>query len=140
MRSCGVAVVLASLMAIVLAGCGGAEAPVAPKVDVAGTVNYNGEPMNVPDAEIAFAVPGQAPVILPITAGKFEGKGPVGQQIRVEIRAFKKGEPIMMDGKPFGEPVKVNIIPSEFNDMSTLTANIPAGGVKDLKFDVADRK
>lgn len=123
-----------------LAGCGGAPAPkVTAKVDVAGTVQLDGKPMDEPEGEIAFIAAGDAPVILPIKAGKFEGKGPVGDS-RVEIRAWKTGEPIMMDGKPFGDPVKENYVAPQFSESSTLTAAIPVGGSKDLKFEVESKK
>jgi hypothetical protein len=95
--------------------------------------------MDEKDAEIAFIAPGEAPVALPIKGGKFEGQAPVGE-VRVEIRAFRLGKPIMMDGKPFGDPVKENYIAEQFNDNSTLKATIPVGGVKDLKFSVQSKK
>lgn len=123
-----------------LAGCGGAPAPkVSPKVDVAGTVQLDGKPMDEPEGEISFAIGGDAPVVLPVKAGKFEGKVAVGES-RVEVRAWRTGEPIMMDGKPFGDPVKENYIAPQFSESSTLKATIPAGGAKDLKFDVESKK
>lgn len=121
-------------------GCGGSPAPkVAPKADIAGTVQLDGKPMDAPEAEIAFTAAGEAPVVLPIKGGKFEGKGPVGES-RVEVRAWKTGEPIMMDGKPFGDPVRVNTIAPQFSESSTLKATIAASGSKDLKFDVESKK
>ena len=131
------AVLLAAVM--LLPGCKGEpKAAVASKADVAGTVLLDGAPMAVENGEISFEVGGQAPVTLPIKDGKFEGKGPVGES-RVTINAWKKGEPIMMDGKPFGEPQKVNAIPAKFNTDSKLTAKVAATGAKDLKFEVESK-
>lgn len=127
-------------MLLVLPGCAGEKNPVvANQADVAGTVNLDGKPMDGGDAEIAFSVPGQAPVRLPIKGGKFEGKAPIGET-RVEIRAFRVGERAMMDGKPIGEPVKETIVAEQFNDKSTLSAKIEAAGSKNLSFDVESKK
>lgn len=134
-------VVVMGLLAIVVAlpGCSQPGPKIAPTSTVAGTVLLDGEPMNEDDAEISFAVQGEAPVTLPIKAGKFEGKGPVGQA-RVEIRAWRKGEPVMMDGKPFGPPIKENYIAAEFNEQSKLSEKIEAAGAKSLKFEVKKKK
>ena len=124
---------------ILLLGCTGAPKPnIAAKVDVAGSVQFDGKPMSEAEGEISFSIVGQAPVILPIKNGKFEGKGPVGDA-RVEVRAWRKGEPVMMDGKPVGDPVRENYIPAKFNTESTMTAKIGASGAKDLKFEVESK-
>jgi hypothetical protein len=119
-------------MLTVPTGCGGggANAP-APRVTVAGTVQLDGKPLD--EGEIQFI--SKIPATLPIKNGKFEGQAEVGEA-RVEIRKYKVGEPIMMDGKPFGDPVKENILPAKYNSETTLKATIPASGVKDLKFDM----
>jgi hypothetical protein len=138
MRNLVVAGVLAILVA--LPGCSQSAGPkIAPTSIVAGTVLLDGEPMNEDDGEISFAVQGEGPIILPIKAGKFEGKGPVGQA-RIEIRAFRKGPPVMMDGKPFGNPVKENYIAPEFNEQSKLSEKIEPSGAKSLKFEVQKKK
>lgn len=139
MMRCAIAVGLLAVM-MLLPGCSGGTAPkVALKVDVAGTVTLDGKPMNEENAAISFAVPGEAPISLPIKGGKFEGKGSVGTA-RVEIRAFRQGEPVTMAGKPIEGSGKENYIAEQFNDKSTLTAKIAAGGSKDLKFDVEAKK
>ena len=125
---------------MLLAGCAGeGPPPVAAKGDVAGTVTLDGKPMDEPNGEISFAIAGQAPIRLPIKGGKFEGKAPAGDA-RVEIRAFRDGERAVMDGKPFGDPVKENYIAEQFNDKSTLTAKIDAAGAKNLTFDVQSKQ
>lgn len=122
-------------IAAVAVGCAGADAPkVSAKADVAGTVTLDGKPMDEERGEISFAIGGEAPVVLPVKGGKFEGKVSVGENL-VTVRALKKGEPIIMDGKPFGEPVDENYVAEK-----PLKANVPAGGAKDLKFDVETKK
>ena len=119
---------------LVVSGCGGDAGPKRPaSVAVAGTVNLEGKPLE--DGEISLMVSGQPDMRLPIKGGKFSGKALMGEN-GVRIYAYKTGEPLMMDGKPFGDPVKVNLIAEEFNDKSTLKATIAAGGAKDLKFEV----
>lgn len=123
-----------------ICGCGQEAAPkMTSRVDVEGIVNLDGKPLNEPEANISFALPGEAPALIPIKEGKFAGKAPVGDA-RVEIRAMKQGQPVMMDGKPVDGSGKFNFIAEQFNDKSSLTAKIPAGGTKDLKFDVESKK
>lgn len=78
-------------------------------------------------------------MLLAIKEGKFEGTVNVGENT-VQIRAYKTGEPIMMDGKPFGDPVKINYIDEKYNDKTELKAKVEAAGAKDLKFDVESKK
>lgn len=119
-------------------GCGpkDVEPKVAAVVDVAGTVQLDGKPMA--DGDIAFSIPGGGPAIIKIKDGKFAGKCSAGEK-RVEIRAYHPGQPIMMDGKPTGDPVPENYIPAKFNSESTLKATVAATGTKDLKFDVVSK-
>jgi len=115
-------------------GCSSQAGPqVASLTKVSGTVQMDGKPM--PEGEIAFSVPGGGPVILKIKAGAFEGRVSAGEK-RVEIRAYRPGEPVMMDGKPSGDPVQVNYIPDQYNVNSTLKATIGASGTADLKFEI----
>jgi hypothetical protein len=140
MTRCAVTTGLLTVM-ILFSGCSRAPAPkVVPKADVAGTVLLDGNPMDVENGEISLLPGGgEAPIILPIKGGKFEGKSPIGD-VRIEVRAWRQGEPIMMDGKPFGEPQKVNVVSEVYNDQSILKATIAAGGTKDLKFEVESKK
>jgi hypothetical protein len=128
---------IASLIGI--SGCTGdvAKKPTA-TAPVAGTVQLDGKPMDEAQGEITFAMTGEAPVNIPIKAGKFEGTAPVGDG-RVEIRAYRAGKPMMMNGTAVGEPVKENYIPPKFNSDSTMMAKIATGGTKDLKFDVTSQ-
>lgn len=130
---------LIAVMAL-LAGCTGAPPPkMASKVNVSGDVLLDGQAMAADDAEISFIVAGEGPVTLPIKNGKFEGQGPIGEA-RVEIRAWRQGEPVLMDGKPVEGSGRQNYIAEQFNDNSTLTAKIEAGGTTGLKFDVESKK
>ena len=123
---------------LVVSGCGGDAGPKRPaSVNVAGTVDLAGKPLE--EGEISLMVSGQPDMRLPIKGGKFSGKALIGEN-NVRVYAYKTGEPIMMDGKPFGDPVKVNYIAEEFNDKSTLKSTIAAGGAKDLKFEVVAKK
>lgn len=133
--------IVCATVAVMLSGCAGGEgAPkVAPKADVAGTVTLDGKPMDEPNGEIIFSIPGEAPVTLAVKGGKFEGKAAVGTA-RVEIRAFRQGKPIMMGDTPIEGSGKENYIADQFNDKSTLTAKISAGANKDLKFEVETKK
>ena len=119
-------------------GCGPKEVgpKVAALVDVAGSVQLDGKPMA--EGDIAFATLGGGPAIIKIKDGKFEGKCSAGEK-RVEIRAYRPGQPIMMDGKPTSDPIPENYLPAKFNTESTLTAKIATGGTKDLKFDVESK-
>lgn len=129
---------LAAMLCAVLvtAGCNSGPKPV-PSTTVAGTVEVDGKPLD--EGDIQFAVEGQGPMLLQIKGGKFEGNVNVGEN-SVQIRAYKVGEPIMMDGKPFGDPIKVNYIDEKFNDKSELKAKVEATGAKDLKFEVTSKK
>lgn len=124
-----------------VSGCGGEAGPkVTAGVDVVGTVTLDGQSMDEKEASISFiAGGGQPPATLPIKGGKFEGQVPVGD-VRVEIRAMRQGEPVMMDGKPVEGSGKYNFVAEQFNDKSTLKATIAAGGSKDLKFEVEAKK
>ena len=123
-----------------ICGCTGEAAPaIAARANVAGTVTLDGQPMKEAEAEISFSLPGQAPVLMPIKDGKFEGQAPSGEA-RVEIRAMRQGEPTMMDGKPVPGSGKYNFIAQQYNDLSTLKATIPAGGAKDLTFAVTSQQ
>ena len=121
-----------------LIGCGpGQSGPtVAVLGEVSGTVTLDGQPM--PEGEISFSASGKGPSSIAIKDGKFSGKVGEGEK-RVEIRQFVPGEPIMMNGKPYGDPVPKNILPAKYNSDSKLTATITAAGAKDLKFEVTSK-
>ena len=128
-----------ALFAGLSAGCPGAfERLPPPKTFVSGYVTLDGSAMSHPRGEISFHTGGEAPVTFPIVDGKFFGEAHVGE-CRVEINAWEQGEPIMMNGSPFGDPVDISVIDEEFNVNSQLRANIPEQGVSDLMFKVHTR-
>jgi hypothetical protein len=108
-----------------LTGCG--SNPVA----VTGTVSLDGNPL--PEGTIAFFdEAGGAPEQFPIKAGKFEGKVLPGKK-KVEIRAFKMGEPTKMDDKII-EASPVNYLPPRYNTESQLKAEVTSSGVEPNSF------
>lgn len=125
--------------AVIVCGCQEGAPKMTTRVDVSGTVFLDGKLMNAPDAEISFSLPGEAPALMPIENGMFAGKAPVGD-VRVEIRAMKQGEPVVMDGKPVEGSGKYNFIAEQYNDKSTLKATISKDGEDDLKFNVESKK
>lgn len=130
------------LLALVIvsmgSGCGEAGKAPTPKTKVSGTVQLDGKPMDEKEGVITFSMHGESPLNIPINAGKFEGEAFIGES-KVEIRAFRMDPPIMMGGKPFGDPVRANYIPDRFNNLSTFKTTVPAAGAKDLKFDVESK-
>ena len=120
---------------VLLPGCNPGP-KILPSGEVGGTVNLDGKPL--PEGEITFSAPGEVPNSMPIKDGDFEGKAKAGD-VKVSIAVYKVGEPIMMDGKPVGDPVRTNILPVRFNTETRLKATIPATSTKDLKFDVESK-
>lgn len=134
MSCLGILVLTSAIM-----GCGPAQVgpTVATLADVGGSVQLDGKPM--PEGEISFVVVGGGPNSLKVTDGKFSGKVAVGEQ-RVEIRMYRAGKPVMMDGKPSpGEPPQENYLPAKYSTGSTMKATIVAAGTKDLSFDVTSK-
>lgn len=78
-----------------------------------------------------------APATLTVTNGNFSGPVTPGKK-RVEIRAFKKGEPTKM-GDMVIEGSPTNYLPPRFNTESTLTAEVGADGLNPSKFDVKSK-
>lgn len=124
------------LLSLAILGCGGSGPKPPPLAAVAGTVQLAGKPLD--SGEITFLISGQAPQQLAVKDGKFDGKAMVGEN-HIEIRAFRPGKQMMMNDKPFGDPVKENYIAEKYNDRSALAAKVESGGAKDLKFEVESK-
>lgn len=125
--------IFVGLLSIVcMAGCGGSEKKKVPAAPVRGIVLVSGKP--VADGKITLGVPGEAPVILSITDGVFEGNAFVGVN-HVEIRAFKDGPPLSTD--PSRTRTKVNYLPERFGGLSKLTAEVSPTGNKEMKFELS---
>lgn len=112
-------------------GCGKYGPPQAP---VKGKVTLDGHPL--PEGEITFLVSGNAPTILPIKDGEYQGKAVAGKN-RVEIRAFVDGPPLSTE--PNGPPTKLNYLPDRFSGHSKLQANVVAKGANDFSFPITSR-
>jgi hypothetical protein len=113
-----------------IVGCG--ETVVQP-VAVSGTVEMDGKPLAEGTLTLV-AEGGTTPSTLDIVNGKFDGKATPGAK-RVEIRAFKMGEPTKM-GDTVIEATKINIIPSQYNTESKIKAEVGAnGGITPAKFE-----
>jgi hypothetical protein len=107
-----------------------------PLADVKGTVTLDGQPMA--DGEVMFVVMGTHTAILPVTNGTFAGKAAVGTN-RVEVYSYRMGGDVVeMGGQKFGGE-KENVIPAQFNSMTTLGAQVDAGGANDFKFEVTSK-
>jgi hypothetical protein len=98
---------------------------------VKGTVKLDGAPMQ--SGEIDFDAPAQPPKTLKIENGTFSGEVFSGKNI-VRIHSYKEGPPLMTDNEK--KPTKQETLPAKYNASSTLSADVPAGGATDLKFEV----
>jgi hypothetical protein len=111
--------------------------PSAPEEDtypVSGTVTFDGEPLA--DGEIQFVTPTTGALdIVSISGGNFQGEAKAGLR-RVQISAFREGEPMapMPGAKP--EPTRINYIPAEYNAMSKLEANVTPDGPNQFEFEL----
>ena len=122
---------LASITAVCLTGCG----PSGPRLHpVAGTVTFDGEP--VAEGRIQFrAVEGdQRAFSAVIENGDYELETAAGK-MTVEITASRI-VPGKFDESNPGEKVPVGemYIPARYNSQTELTAEVPAGGTKQLDF------
>ena len=118
---------------VVAFGCG----PRDTRVECSGTVTYAGQP--VEEGSIGFSplAGGGRSEGAVITAGRYTARVQPGRH-RVEIRGSRPlaGKPIVSD-MPSG--IREDYIPKEFNDASTLEAEIHATGPHMLPFDLAPR-
>lgn len=123
--------IAASLLIMVIAGCGGDSGP--PRYDVSGTVTYNGQP--VPEGVISFRPDGSKGNEGPaananIIDGKYDtsvaGKGTVGGAHVVIIRGFD-GEARPDDELPHGKPL--------FSEYTT-NVDLPKSQGETIDFDV----
>jgi hypothetical protein len=123
----------ALIIALVAAGCGGdSGVPEMKTVPISGTVTLDGQPMA--DGELTLNNPPHVQMMIPIAGGKFSGVSPPGKH-KVEIRAYKDVT-VKNDMYPEGTTSRENYIPPEFNDQSTLTADVTEGGANEFTFDV----
>jgi len=132
-RLCGTLVVLVGVCLV--GGCGDTTGGKPATAKVSGTVMLDNAKM--PSGEISFSVPGQGPKTLEIKDGAFSGEVNAGKNV-VEVSLMKDGPPHPMDPT---KKLKVNQISDKFwGGNSTLSADVPAAGATDLKFEVTSKK
>ena len=107
---------LAILLAVATVGCSSGDG----KVGVSGTVNWNGAPLE--NGSITFLEPGVSSESAAVTNGKFTIRTTPGSK-NVGVTAYKKisaGD----DGRGGAVGIDHQYIPPEFNDNTSLTAEI----------------
>jgi len=130
-RLCGMLVVLVGVCLV--GGCGGTTNKPPATAKVSGTVMLDRAKM--PSGEISFTVQGQGPKTLEIKDGAFSGEVNAGKNL-VEVNLSKE-VPHPMDPT---QKIKVNQLSEKFyGAYSTLSADVPAGGATDLKFEVTKK-
>ncbi|WP_254509192.1 hypothetical protein [Anatilimnocola floriformis] len=122
-------------MAIVaIVGCGAGSNKLPSQAEIAGTVTLDGMPMT---GELRCYVGNEPPITLPVSGGAFTGKVFVGAN-RIDVLSTVDGPPHPMDPT---ERVKVNIVDPKFSGPnSPFKQDVPAAGLKDLKFEVTSRR
>ncbi|MFO0866428.1 MAG: hypothetical protein U0744_17580 [Gemmataceae bacterium] len=114
------------LYLLTLAGCSNGEA------QVSGFVRLNGEPLAEGDIIFEETDKSKTPAAGKIVAGKYELKVlPGNKTVRINAsRPTAKPDPLM------GAAARESAIAKEFNERSTLKAEIKSGENKDVNFDV----
>jgi hypothetical protein len=117
-----------ALTTLAACGCGSGEKT----CSVDGTVTLDGQPLA--EGRIYFVTTKTGDLeILPIAGGKFEGAVKPGSR-RVEIRAYRQGEPRSpMPGMPPEAPIE-NYLPGRYNAQSTLNAEVKESGPNQFTF------
>lgn len=99
------------------------------KVDVSGTVTFNGKPIE--EGTIQFVHTETTADTVTVTGGRYATRIPTGSK-KIVVHAYRKTGELLRDptDKQSGYPVVSNYIPSKFNEQSELTTDVtPAGGV-----------
>lgn len=119
---------MAAVLGLAAAGCSG-DRP----VPVAGRVTLNGA--DLPQGEIQFVPddPARGPEAGPIADGRFDLLARPGKY-KVRVTATKSV------GYKGGFEYFESIVPARYNDNTELTAEIPSGGRKDLRFELKSDK
>jgi hypothetical protein len=120
---------LAFALPCLIVGCGNSDFKEPPKVNVAGTVLLDGQPLA--NGTIVFEEGGKGLVDqLDIDGGKFSGQVSPGEK-KVKIASEKDGPPNEMYPD---KPTKINIIPEKYSALTELKATIPKEGASGLEF------
>jgi len=111
--------------------CTPQNAPAPPTAKVSGKVTLDGQPME--SGTIRFVVPSQPPKSMEIKSGAFSGEAFTGKN-KVEVVKEVDGPPSTTDPKII---TKINEVSTRFSGpTSKLSAEVPASGATDLKFEV----
>ncbi len=120
----------AGLVALLAISCESKDSQSQP---VSGTVTLDGKPL--PEGEVYFIQPGQAPSIFPVKDGDFAGQARPGTH-RVEICAYRaRKDKVGSPGQNMTPPPE-NYIPEKYNSKSELTAQVEPSGTKPFKFEI----
>jgi hypothetical protein len=119
---------IAAALGLAAAGCSGDRpVPVAGRVTLDGADLAQGEIQFVPDD------PARGPEAGPVTNGRFELAARPGKH-KVRVTAAKS------TGFKGGFEYFESIVPARYNDATELTADVPAGGSRELKFELRSDK
>lgn len=127
--------ILLALTAVVC-GCGNkTDAP--DRFPVTGKVTWNGKPL--PEGELSFvAVKGGSTDVATISGGNYLLETTAGAK-RVEIRSFQStADPQIDPATGTSVPDRTQIIPQQYNDQTTLTADVTADSENRVNFDLQD--
>jgi hypothetical protein len=137
---------LLAIAGLTVPGCWGSGDD-APRESVSGTVTFDGKPLvsgairffPSPNNPTGFAIPGGDT----IKNGKFaisREAGLVPGNYRVSINSSGMvGEPRKNDPPGRAPKMPKEMIPLKYNAQSILTADVPKGGLSDLRFDLKSK-
>jgi hypothetical protein len=117
---------LLSAACLLVAGC--SQEP--KTYPVSGTVTLNGEPLKEGDVTFQSTDPAVSADAGKVVDGRFEFRARAGEK-RVEIRCSQ-----VVPGRttPMGGPLRLEIIPPQYNDKSELTVNVSPDGRNEYEF------
>lgn len=105
-----------------LAGCSSQRE--LPTAAVSGMVTLDGQPL--PEGVIVFTKEGEVPRELPILQGRYEGTVYVGTN-HVQFAAYRQRRQPFASGPGADEPSRENILPSKYNQESTIMYEVGPG-------------
>jgi hypothetical protein len=117
---------------LILAGCDSK-----PKTyTVSGTVIFNGQPLREGDIYFHSSDPAVGADAGKILDGEFHFQAKAGSK-RVEIRV---SQAVPGRTTPMGGPLRLEIIPTQYNDESSLTAEVSSGGGNKYDFKLEGKR
>tara|TARA_R110002095_G_scaffold111981_1_gene97845 strand:+ start:45631 stop:46227 length:597 start_codon:yes stop_codon:yes gene_type:complete len=136
-----------SFLTVYLSGCSQPTSDGPERAAVSGQVKFKGSPVEVGTITFAPVSPNVGPSTgAKISAGAYsipQDSGPVIGTNRVEITAYQKTGNKIEAGTPNPPGTMVDevksIIPKEYNQKSSLTAQIESGDNKNTDFDLGDK-